>query len=47
MSPKTGSLPTLSAPAATCPLRAHRPPGQESGATLVLANGGKAGYSPN
>lgn len=31
----TGSLPVLSAPAAAHPLCTHRPPGQESGATLV------------
>lgn len=40
--PPTGSLPILSALAAAHPLHTHRPPGQESGATLVLASGGGA-----
>lgn len=40
--PTTGSLPVLSALAAAHPLCTHRPPGQESGATLVLASGGGA-----
>lgn len=40
--PQTGSLPVLSALAAAHPLCTHHPPGQESGATLVLASGGGA-----
>lgn len=40
--PPTGSLHVLSALAAAHPLCTHRPPGQESGATLVLASGGGA-----
>lgn len=40
--PPTSSLPVLSALAAAHPLCAHRPPGQESDATLVLASGGVA-----